>query len=151
MDQLDLHSLAEECLVSPLHFIVSTSVSAGKGGRKIQVVVDGDNGLDIDTCSKISRMLSSKLDELQLDFPYTLEVTSPGIDQPLTSIRQYRKNIGRKVKVVTPEKEFIGTLMQVESEFIKITQTVGKGKKAESQDSEIPFSQIKKTIVQVTF
>jgi len=148
---LDLRLLAEECLDSDTHFVVDTVVSPGKGTKKILVTVDGDNGIDIEACSKISRKLSAKLEVLLGETPYTLEVSSPGLDQPLRSIRQYRKNQGRKVRVFTGDKEYLGTLSVVSDEIIRINQSTGKGKKQESTDIDIPLSDVRKTIVQVSF
>jgi ribosome maturation factor RimP len=149
--EFDLRALAEECLDSPGHFVVSATQSAGKGSKKIQITVDGDEGIDIETCSKISRKMATRIDELLPDLSYTLEVTSPGVDHPLQSLRQYRKNLGRKIRVFTQDKEYLGTLLLVSEESIRISQVTGKGKKGETVEVDIPMEGIRKAIVQVTF
>jgi len=83
---------------------------------------------------------------------YSLEVSSPGVDEPLKLHRQYTKNIGRDVEVVFVDgtkKE--GKLLEVAEADILLEHTSGKGKKAVTQQVLIPFQQIKSTTVQIKF
>ena len=66
----------------------------------LEVLVDGDQGISIQDCAAISRYVGFQLEEDDaIAHAYRLEVSSPGIDRPLSMARQYRKNIGRKVQV----------------------------------------------------
>jgi ribosome maturation factor RimP len=80
-----------------------------------------------------------------------LEVSTPGVDQPLKLKRQYHKNIGRKLKVTTGQHILEGKLVDVGEEKIKLEQEFGEGKKKETKSIEIPFSEIDKTFVLVSF
>src|SRR5437763_2475002 len=68
--------------------------------RVLRIVVDSDDGVQLDDCAAVSREVSQALDESDVmgGAPYTLEVTSPGADRPLTELRHYRRAVGRLVK-----------------------------------------------------
>jgi ribosome maturation factor RimP len=98
--------------------------------------------------------LYKKLEESGMfpDGNFSLEISSPGVDQPLTMHRQYIKNKGRNVEVLFidgTQKE--GKLVEVTETDIIIEQVSGKGKKAETKQIVIPFENIKTTTVQVQF
>src|SRR4051812_15883035 len=93
-----IQDLAEKSLTNPTHFLVEVAVSKHKPW-KFTVVVDGDQGITIDDCAAASRALNESL-ESEISDPYTLEVSTPGLDHPLKMKRQYKKNIGRGLKVV---------------------------------------------------
>ncbi|MFZ6009866.1 MAG: ribosome maturation factor RimP [Bacteroidota bacterium] len=148
----EIQKLAESRLADTSHFVVNVSVSSHKGPAKIVVVVDGDQGITIDDCANLSRQLSKALDDTALvNDNYTLEVTTPGLDQPLTSLRQYKKNIGRGLKVKLQDKTVEGNLAEVSEEKIVLNQEIGSGKKKETKNLEIPFSSIDKAFVLVSF
>ena len=86
-----------------------------------------------------------------LDEAYTLEVSTPGLDQPLKLKRQFTKNIGRKLKVKLPDKIEEGRLEAVYEERITLIKETGSGKKKESTSIDINFSQIEKAFVLVSF
>jgi ribosome maturation factor RimP len=79
----------------------SVRVSAAGRRRLLRVVVDSDRGVSLDDAAAISRKLSAALDAAPVmgDFPYTLEVSSPGVDRPLTDPRHWRRAVGRLVEV----------------------------------------------------
>ena len=139
----------------PSLFLVNVTAPAGKGGRKVTVLIDGDQGVPIDVCAEVSRSLSHRLDEEELiDDKYTLEVSSPGLSQPLLLKRQYTKNVGRHVKVVLDtDKTVQGELLAADDEQIVVAEETGRRakKKAVAQEITIPFSQIKKTNVLAIF
>ena len=101
-------------------FLVDISVSSAKNSQKVLVHLDGDEGVNIDICAEISRQLGAMLEEENLiSGSFTLEVSSPGLDLPLKLYRQYRKNIGRKIKVLTEDNETRkGVLKEVGEEQI---------------------------------
>jgi ribosome maturation factor RimP len=80
-------------------------VSAAGRRRLLRVVVDSDHGVSLDDAATISRQLSAALDSVAVmgDFPYTLEVSSPGVDRPLTDPRHWRRAAGRLVQVTVAD------------------------------------------------
>ena len=135
----------------PSYFLVHVKV---KPGHIIKVYIDGDEGLPIKQCTSFNRKLYKAIEEAGW-FPegdFALEVSSPGVDEPLLLNRQYIKNIGRKVEVVLKdETKKEGILKAVTGETILIEWIEGKGKKAVQQTLLIPFENIKSTIVQIQF
>lgn len=132
-------------------FLVSIKI---KPTNNIKIFIDSDTGMSIEKCVRYNRKLYAKIEESAM-FPegnFSLEISSPGVDEPLKLHRQYVKNIGRNVLVTfndATEKE--GKLLEVTETDIIIEQTTGKGKKAETKQFVIPFDNIKTTTVQVQF
>ncbi len=148
----EIKKLAESHLKDASHFVVEVIVSLRNNPKKLLVILDGDKGISIDDCAELSRDLSNALDETNLvEGAFVLEVSTPGLDQPLKSRRQYVKNIGRNVKVKTKDSAEEGTLSQVLENKIKLLQQVGTGKKKEEKTVEISFENIDKTFVLVSF
>ena len=145
-----IKELAEKSLANPAHFLVEVVVSKHKPW-KFTVIVDGDQGITIDDCANLSRALNESL-EIEVADPYTLEVSTPGLDHPLKLKRQYNKNIGRGLKVMRKDKSIVnGELKQTEEEKIIVETESGQGKKSEVKIIEIPFSEIEKAFVTVSF
>ncbi len=123
-------------------------------GNNIKVFLDADNGITIEKCIKINRALYNQIEESEL-FPnrdFSLEVSSPGVEEPLKFHRQYKKNIGRTVEVTMNDgtkKE--GKLTTVNDDEIIIEEKTGQGKKTVIKTTNILFNQIKYTKVLVTF
>ncbi len=104
-------------------FLVDVAVRNEKGGKLVQAYVDTDTGITIEQCADISRELANELDRANIiQGSYRLEVSSPGIDTPLRLLRQYKKNVGRRFKVVhrsTGENTtFVGKLEAVGDEHL---------------------------------
>lgn len=121
---------------------------------KLEVLVDGDQGISIQDCAAISRHVGFHLEEEgAIDHAYRLEVSSPGIDTPLASLRQYRKNIGRNVQVKSTDgKTREGQLLEVTADRITIAEKVKeKGKKASIEERTIPIEDIITTKVLISF
>ena len=148
----EIRKLAETHLKDESHFVVEVITNLRQQPKKLLVILDGDKGISIDDCAELSRELSSALDEGNLiSDAFVLEVSTPGLDQPLKSKRQYVKNIGRKVKVKMKEKTVEGKLAAVQESKIEVLQQSGSGKKKEEKMVEIPFEEIEKTFVLVSF
>ncbi|WP_128545955.1 ribosome maturation factor RimP [Larkinella soli] len=158
---MDVKAKVEELLQPYLNedqfFIVDIQVSPSRTRAKITVLLDSDTGITIDECAEVSRRLGHRLEELDVfdGGAFTLEVSSPGVDLPLTAHRQYRKNIGREVAVLLNDGQTLkGKLEDVGAERIVILETPAK--KPRKNDPpiapiEIPFTEIKKTTIQVSF
>jgi ribosome maturation factor RimP len=129
-------------------FLVELTVSPA---NNIKIFIDGDVGVTIEAVSKINRALYRQLEEEEfLNGDFSLEVSSPGVDEPLKFLRQYNKNIGRKVEVTLNEGEPVEGVLKVATEAaITIEETIGK--KKETKETIIPFDNIKKTVVQISF
>ncbi len=135
-------------------FLVDVNVKGKSGNQKILVFIDGDNGVDVDECSKISKKLSNELDEKDiLEGKYLIEVSSPGVDRPLKSIRQYPKHIGREFELITKDnKKFQGKLLGVDDEEIEISIKSSKIKKElNSQSLKLQFNNIEEAKVIIRF
>lgn len=134
------------------HFLVDVIASA-RNLSKITVVIDGDLGVTIDDCSELSRALSAKLDEQ--DFGqgrYVLEVTTPGLDQPLKLQRQYAKNIGRSLKVHRTDKSILtGKLVKADTSGIVLMQEVKEGKIRKESEIAVAFENIEKAFIVISF
>lgn len=146
--------LVEKILLSKLYddiFLVEMKV---KPINNFKIYLDADSGLGIDKCIKINRAMYKQLEEMAIypEGDFSLEVSSPGIDEPLKLLRQYIKNIGRSVEIIlNDESEKEGTLLEATEENIVIEQTTGKGKKAVIEKITIAFTDIKQTKVQIKF
>ncbi len=136
---------------NPTLFLVSIKV---KPTNNIKVFIDGDEGFPIDMCVRINRKLYKLIEEngFYPEGDFSLEVSSPGLGEPLKLHRQYTKNIGRDIEVVFTDSSIKeGKLIAVAESDIIIEQTEGKGKKAIVQQIVIPLSNIKSTTVQIKF
>jgi len=132
-------------------FLVSVKI---KPTNNIKVFLDADSGLSIEKCIKINRALYKIIEEKQWypDGNFSLEVSSPGVDEPLKLLRQYKKNIGRNVEVaLNDDTKQEGKLIEVAEESIQLEQNEGKGKKAVTKNINIPFSEIKQTKILISF
>ena len=132
-------------------FLVSIRVTPT---NNIKVYVDADAGLNIDKCVKINRAMYRTIEE-EAWYPegnFSLEVSSPGIDEPLLLNRQFVKNIGRTVEVTMNDGSVQeGKLLSVTDSAIIIEYTEGKNKKAIIVTKEIALDQVKQTIVLIAF
>ncbi|ELR72224.1 Transcription termination protein NusA [Fulvivirga imtechensis AK7] len=148
-----IKKIAENHLNDESHYIVDVNISSHKGPKKVLVLLDGDKGVTIDDCADLSRAIGAELEDNNIiEDAFRLEVSSPGVDYPLQSVRQYKKNIGRKVKIsLKDDKDIVGILKDVTEEKVVLDQEVKKGKNIEYKEVEIPRSDINKTIVQISF
>ncbi len=148
-------SLVETFLEGSDQFVVSIRVTPQ---NKILVHIDGDQGVTIDDCVKLSRHIEQQLDRDKEDFE--LEVSSVGVGHPLQLPRQYRNNIGRRLAILdVHDKRVKGKLAQVDAGGITLEKdkpTKAKKKKKEPEtDADasiyIPFEDIREAKVQVSF
>ena len=120
----------------------------------ISVFVDGDAGITIEKCVQVNRALYKKIVEQGIcnDGEFSLEVSSPGVDEPLSMPRQYVKNIGRHVEVETLDgRKLEGKLLAADETSIQLEEEKGKGKKKEIIQHFLLMKDIKSTIVKLIF
>ena len=136
----------------PSLFLIDFTMGAD---NSIHVVIDGDRGVTVSDCMKISRAIEHNLDRDEYDF--SLEVASAGASAPLVMPRQYLKNVGRKLEVQTKDQKFEGNLTSVNDEFIVLEwkarepKPIGKGKVTVQKKEEVNFSDIIKAKVVLKF
>ncbi|MCX5194027.1 ribosome maturation factor RimP [Streptomyces sp. NBC_00249] len=124
---------------------------AGKR-RMLRIIVDSDEGVDLDECAELSREISDKLDETDAmgEDEYNLEVSSPGADRPLTEHRHYIRAIGRLVKFQLVESgELVARILDVDDEGMDLEVPGVKGRKATAR--RIAFTDIAKARVEIEF
>jgi ribosome maturation factor RimP len=132
-------------------FLVEVKI---KPTNNIKVFIDGDQGVSIEKLVQYNRRLYKQLEEENL-YPngdFSLEVSSPGLDEPLKLQRQYQKNVGRFVEVINNEGARIeGKLLSATEEGITVEEIKGKGKKMETVEHNFSYSTIKTVKVQIKF
>jgi len=149
----ELEETINEELQNSSYFLVASAVNGD--GSLIRFMLDGDEGIPIEECSRISRLLSRKIDEEELgDKPFRMEVSSPGVDLPLTNPRQFTKHIGRKVNVLTvSDEEFKGNLLSSNLEMIEVNKYLEtkKGKPIKTEKITMEMADIKEIKVLISF
>ncbi len=121
----------------------------GKGKLLLRVFIDKEGGVTLDDCERFSKDFGAVLDVEDLfPGPYTLEVSSPGLNRPLKGIKDFEKNIGKLIRIVTIEKIqnqnfFMGHIMKVDGDFIYLL--------VNKREINIPFDKISKARLEVEF
>ncbi|WP_310557419.1 ribosome assembly cofactor RimP [Flavobacterium sp.] len=146
-------SLLEEGLEQhPSLFLIDLNISEA---NKIMIILDGDFGVTLQDCINISRAIDTNLDREEVDF--ALEVASAGVSLPLKLVRQYRKNIGRTLKIKTKSETIEAKLLAVSDENITVEwssrepKKIGKGKETVLHNEKIAYADIQEAIVTITF
>ncbi len=154
MDKEKVKNLVEEALLeNESLFLIELSFLEN---NKIYIEVDGDDGVPLSECIRISRNVEHNLDRESEDF--SLDVMTPDISKPLKNIRQYKKNIGRIMSVKTKENDTVeGTLELADEEKIKLVwkarepKPIGKGKITVEKTAEILYTDIQEAKVKILF
>ncbi|MEX2592337.1 MAG: ribosome maturation factor RimP [Anditalea sp.] len=149
-----IEEIVEKHLPDESHFVVDVEISEIGAKQRIKILIDADAGLNINTCAMVSRAVGEEIEAKEiLDEAYILEVSSPGLDYPLTSRRQYEKNVGRSLIVTLEEnREIEGILQGVDHSAITLkVKKKEKGKKATEEELKVALEQIRKSIVLVSF
>jgi len=142
------HTIENMINIEPELFLVEVKI---RPINNIKVFLDGDQGITIEKLVQYNRSLYKQIEESNM-FPngdFSLEVSSPGLDEPLRIHRQYIKNIGRYVEVMGKDgskKE--GKLLSATEMGIIVEEERGKNKKKEIVQHDIPFENIKSTKIQ---
>ena len=145
IEKIKILELVNNALEGSDKYLVNLKVTPD---NRIYVDIDGDNGVTIDDCIELSRAIEGQLDRDEVDF--ALDVSSAGADQPLKLTRQYRKNVGRELEVVTVDGERAeGTLEDASDEGIVI-RTVGT-RKQPAETLRFAYRDIKSARVVIKF
>ena len=146
------HTIQEVLTERPDLFVVEQKISEN---LDISLTIDGDELVNISDCIDVSRKIEQSLDRDEYDF--SIKVQSSGADEPLQLPRQYKKHIGRTLKIKTSTEKFEGKLENVDKENIELAwktrekKQVGKGKITVHHKKTIPFNDIKKASIKLTF
>ncbi|WP_373512533.1 ribosome maturation factor RimP [Persicitalea sp.] len=153
-----IQAFLEPLLEDGKYFTVDIQFKPVRGSQKVLIMLDSDEGITIQECADVSRQLGQDMEAAEvLDTAYTLEVSSPGLDQPLRLLRQFRKNIGRNLKVTLNSGESLtGTLLEAKENSIVLQLPTPKKKLKVPLDEaslrpELNLDAIAKAIVQVSF
>ncbi|MCV7286164.1 ribosome maturation factor RimP [Mycolicibacterium wolinskyi] len=125
-------------------------IDAAARPPRITVVADGDEGLDLDSIATLSRRASELLDQLDRgNTPYVLEVTSPGVDRPLTTEKHFRRARGRKAELTLADgTQLTARLGATDGQTLQVVVPDGP---RDFAIREIPLGEIAKAVVQVEF
>lgn len=134
-------------------FLIDLDISES---NKISVILDGDSGVNLQDCINVNKFLDSGLETEEVE--YSIEVASAGVSSPLKLVRQYKKNIGRTVKVKTiSQGDFEASLSNADEQTATLTwssrepKEVGKGKVTVQKSITIPYTDIKEAVVIISF
>ena len=148
-----VEKLVEEAIQeNPKLFLIDLKISPD---NKINVIVDGDEGVSIKECMRISRNVEHNLDRETTDF--SLEVSSPGLTEPIVNNRQYNKNLGKTLKVKTETDKFEGKLLEINDSGIVLEwkvrepKPIGKGKVTVVKTATLQYDSIKQAKVKLKF
>jgi ribosome maturation factor RimP len=140
--------IIEEDLTTSDCFLVN--IRSNERGTDMRFFIDGQNGVGIQTCARLSRKVSRILDEEYEDeTPIRYEISSPGVDEPLVDKRQYPQHIGRELEIALAEdKTSTGELISVGEDSIEIAVSISKHKK---KKQTLAFDDIIKSTVIISF
>ena len=131
-------------------YLEDVHVATPGSHRIVTCIVDGDASLNLDQVTTVSRVISELLDEAAFmgETPFTLEVTSPGVDRPLTQPRHFAKNFDRLLKIVKLDgSEVTGRILSNTDHDVTLTVTVKK----ETLEQTVSLSEIKRAVVEIEF
>ena len=145
-----ISELITPALAQAGYFLEDVNLVTPGQHRIVTVIVDGESALNLDQVTVATKLISSLLDEATFmgETPFTLEVTSPGIDRPLTLARHYAKNVDRLLKVVKTDGEVVTGRISSNTEN-DVTLLVTE--KKESKEVVLKFSDIKRATVEIEF
>jgi len=153
MNQSRVEHLVNEVLAeNESLFLIDLVISEN---NKVQITVDGDHGVPLSECIRISKAVDANFDREEEDF--SLEVSTPDISHPLKMKRQYIKNVNRILKVKIAEEELEGTLVAADEDEIVLNwkarepKLLGKGKVTVQKTATIAYKDIKEAKVKIVF
>ena len=131
-------------------YLEDVHVATPGSHRIVTCIVDGDASLNLDQVTTVSRVISEILDEAAFmgETPFTLEVTSPGVDRPLTQPRHFAKNVDRLLKIIKLDgSEVTGRILSNTDLDVTLAVTVKK----ETIEQTVSLSDIKRAVVEIEF
>ena len=151
-DDVALHALLEPSVVAlGLDLEAVESVTTGRR-RRVSVIVDRDGGIDLDGIAAVSKTVSAALDadDVMGEDSYTLEVTSPGVDRPLTAQRHWRRIVGRLVIAVRRDgSQGEARILSVDDDAVVLSPGIAHGD--DGEDVRVPWVDLDRGLVQIEF
>jgi ribosome maturation factor RimP len=131
-------------------YLEEVQIASPGSHRTVTCVVDGPTPLNLDQVTIVSRLISELLDSADFmgETPFTLEVTSPGVDRPLTEVRHWTKNLTRLIKTTLNDGTIITGRL---TEFNEISATLVENIKGRIKTHSVAFSDIKRAVVEIEF
>ena len=131
-------------------YLEEVQIASPGSHRTVTCVVDGPTPLNLDQVTVVSRIISELLDSADImgDTPFTLEVTSPGVDRPLTEVRHWTKNLTRLIKTTLNDGSIITGRL---TEFDESNATLVENIKGRIKNHTVAFSEIKRAVVEIEF
>jgi ribosome maturation factor RimP len=146
IDKAKIETVVCDLLQGTDKFLVEVDVSAT---NIIDIYIDGDQGISIGECASLSRQIESEFDREQED--YELRVSSPGLDKPFKLYRQYKKYVGRPIRVELKDgQRWKGILIHLDEDGIELERVIEK-KKKETVKEIIPFDLLKMAKPEIVF
>ncbi len=151
ISEKEIISIVNAKLEETSNFVVDVKVLTG---NRIFVFIDGDEGVSIDDCIKLSKHIESSLNRDVEDF--SIDVSSAGLTSPLKILRQYKRFLGKPIEIITSDgQKQKGVLVEYSEENIKIKAISDRKKSAKVKQEEnsivIPFKVIKEVKPVITF
>jgi len=150
----DITAIAEErfrpIVESAGYILEEVTLTTIANERFLSVIVDHDTSINLDEVTEISRAISADIDEADPfgDLAFTLEVTTPGIDRPLTQPRHWRKNLNRIIRIVKVNGDVVeGRMTELTDDFVNLTENI----KGRMKKHTVSMADVKKAVVQVEF
>lgn len=142
--------LIEPAVTEAGFFLEEVQNTSAGSHRIVTCIVDGQTPLNLDQVTVVSRLISDLLDSANFmdETPFTLEVTSPGVDRPLTLPRHWNKNLTRLVKVTLQDGSVTTGRL---TEFDEATATLVENIKGRIKTHQVNFSDIKRAVVEIEF
>lgn len=118
----ELREIVEPIVTDDGAELVDVVVKGYPGSRVVRIVVDAEGGVDVERCARLSRATSSAFDDLDpISGTYTLQVTSPGADRPLSTPRDFARNVGRSVRVSLEDDGTLeGVVVAVDDDVVTV-------------------------------
>ena len=131
-------------------YLEEVQIASPGSHRTVTCVVDGPTPLNLDQVTVVSRIISELLDSADImgDTPFTLEVTSPGVDRPLTEVRHWTKNLTRLIKTTLNDGSVITGRL---TEFDESNATLVENIKGRIKNHTVAFADIKRAVVEIEF
>lgn len=147
-----LRGLVEPLVSAEQLDLEEIEVSRAYRRRVLRIIVDSEEGVELDACADLSRAISAKLDDTDVmgEDEYVLEVSSPGADRPLTEHRHYVRATGRLARLTLNEGgELVARILAVDEEGLDLEVPGVKGRKPTSR--RIAFDEIARARVELEF
>lgn len=147
-----IESIVNEWVKSNDCFLVDVKIAPSR----VAVYIDKPSGVTLDECSSLNRFITNELEPENVWETHELEVSSPGMDQPLKVFQQYLRRIGREVRVITSEgKEIRGKLKTADEKGFEMLESITKKENKKKVVSEelrhLEYTQIKETKLILSF